>query len=625
MAETVYFDDVRRRLWRRFKAWSGCGLGLAGALGVPLVCLVLVIFADAPPPLAAFTAAVAIWYGARLFLRAQLLFKPEFTEAAGSATWAKRKDLVRAGLVGDNINRAIHPYIGQFVVWSWLRFRRVRYNVHYPGAIHILTVGPSESGKDTGLIACNVRDLRGMSKVVLDIKGEIAMRCANPLRKQGQQVVILNIMNLHALNPDGTPGKRPDLISQGYNALSGFTVAHPHCYEICRNNSAAMIVRRNGEHGHWDSRATALLTFCQLYMKWREYDGWLRDDKGQPRAATLADVFRMITAPYRYKGVQATNPDGSPILKADGTPDETKRDMRGIISLHDMIHDAMQFVDKDGKPLDKPGQPSRDTLRFAANAFYSENPTEEEVSGAIATASGQLEPLIGDAVRADMARHPKIWITDPKTKKRVQVDFDFKYLRDEPITVIVIVPFDYIHDLAIWTRLIITRAIKGIIKGTELPDVPSLLVINEAYAVGDLKVLFDALAAVRYAGLKIWTIFQDLDQVLRNFGSFGSFLTNAGVFNTFRVNERVTAEEVRWRLGIKTEVTETYSSAPKSDYQQRNKQRQGTGANLMNLETLTGLKNRESIAFVTGCKPIRLRTPVRLDGLDPFLEKKRAA
>ena len=621
MAETVYFDDVRRRVWRRFKAYAGCTLGAAGVLVVPFVCLVLVFFTSYSPPLLTALSTFTILYGVKTFLRSQLLFKPEFTEVAGSAQWAKLKDLKRAGLVGKHIDKRIHPYIGQFV-GSWLRLLllmpRARYNVHYPGAIHIITVGPSEVGKDTGLIAANVRDLVGMSKVVLDIKGEIAMRCAGPLRKQGQQVVIMNIMNLLV-------GKRPDLVSQGYNCLSGFTVADPHCYEICRDNSAAMIVRRNGEHGHWDARADALLTFCQLYMKWKEFEGRLHDAKGQPRTATLADVFRMLMAPYRYKGVQKTNPDGTPVTKPDGTVDDTQRDMRGIISLHDMIHDAMQFYDRDGKPLDKPGQPSRDTLRFAANSFYSENPTDEEISGSISTAAGQLAPLIGDAVRADMAKHPKIWITDPTTGKRVQVDFEFRHLRDEPITVIVIVPFEHIHNLAIWTRLIITRAIKGIIKGDELPDVPSLLIVNEAYSVGDLAVLRDALAAVRYAGLKIWTIWQDLDQVLRNFGSFGSFLTNAGVFNTYRTNERTTAEEVRWRLGIKTEVTEAYSSAPKSDTQQRNKTRQGTGGNLMNLEALTRLRNRESIAFVTACKPVRLRTPVNLKGLDPFLEKKKRA
>lgn len=607
MSDTqVYISDYFRQRWRRAKAHAGMQLGWVIGLGGPAAIIWWLTVHHAP---AGFflAAAVPAVYGFVIFARAQLGLKPEFSEAAGNASWAQHRDLKRAGLIGSKINRKIHPYVGQFVVWSWLQFRRVRYDVHYPGAIHWTMCGPTGCGKDTGLICWNIFALDGLSKVILDIKGEAAVRCAGPLRKKGQQVICLNLLNLHAAT-------RPDLASQGYNALEGFTVEHPNCYEMCKANSAAMIVRRDGESGHWDARAAALLTYCQLAMKWAEYDGQLKNAKGDRRSATLADVNQMLWAPYRYSGNKTEEP------KDGEQPKPPQPNKKKIISLHEMIHETMQWEDK-------PDEPSRETLRFAANAFYSENPSDEEISGAIATAKGQLEPLISDTVRADMHKHPLVWITDKKTGKRVRAPFRFEYLRDEVIVVFIILPFDQRNELAIWTRLILSRAIQGLIKGETAPDVDTLMVINEAHSVGNLKILEESLSAVRYAGLHIWTIWQHFEQILKNFGHIGEFMANAGVLNSYRVGERVTAEEIRWRLGTTTAVTESVSSAPNSDAKQRNKTRQGAGVNLMNLEDLTGLGKRETICFMPEYidKPIKLRTPLRLKGLDPFMEKKRAA
>lgn len=599
----VYLKDVLRQKKRLLIAYFGTRAGWAVGIIGTLAALGVMAW-NHWPPVFYLLALVPMGYGVYIYMEAQQFYKPEFSEAAGNATWVTRRELKHAGMIktwwgrGRRINPACHPYIGKFAAWSWWRFRTVWYNVYYPGKIHWTMCGPTGVGKDTGLICCNIRDLVRMSMVILDIKGEAAARCANWLRKLGYQVVILNVCNWLV-------NVRPDLVSQGYNCLADFTVEHPKCYEYCRMNSSAMIVRRNGESGHWDARAMALLTFCQLAVKWSEYLGRLLDENNQPckRSATLDDVNKMLWAPYRYKHKPGKN--------------------KPITSLHQIIHDAMTLEDQ-------PGQPPRETLRQAAAAFYSENLSDEEISGAINTAKGQLEPLLGETVKLDMRKHPLVWIDQRdakgrKTGKRIQVPFKFEYLRDEPIKVFVIVPFEEMYELAIWTRLVITKAIKGIVRGDRKPKVNTWLVINEAHAIGDLGVLRDALATVRYAGLRIWTIWQDFDQILKNFGSFGAFLTNAGVINTYRVGERTTAEEFRWRLGITTAITEAVSSAPKHDNQQRNKTRQGSGVNLMNLEKLTALSERETIAFVPEYlpgKPIKLHTPLRLSGLDAFMESE---
>jgi type IV secretory pathway TraG/TraD family ATPase VirD4 len=611
-------DDVARQVKRRI--WAHVGTKCGVCVGLCAIPLFLYFLYKQAPPIFFLLPALLVYSGVKIFAKAQLGFKPEFSEAAGSASWAKRRDLKRAGLIGRKINPTIHPYLGQFAMWSWLRWRTVFYDVHYPGAIHWTMCGPTGVGKDTGLICWNIRNLTRLSKVILDIKGEAAVRCARWCREHGQQVVILNLFNMHVTH-------RPDLVSQGYNCLEGFDVLHPRCYEFCKANSAAMIVRRDGESGHWDSRAEALLTFCQLAMKWAEFDGKLLDEQGNPcrRSANLADVQRMLWAPYRYGEKTKEQKDKDRYSKVKARRRSAKvdddDDKKKPMSLHQMIHDAMLWEDKAGEP-------SRETLRFAAAAYYSENISNEEISGSIATAQGQLEPLLSDSVRNDLMKHPmvSITITDPKTRKkqRVKVPFKFEYLRDEPIAVFVILPFEARKRLAIWTRLILTRAIDGITKGERRPKVHSWLVVNEAHSVGNLKVLEDAMSAVRYAGLHIWTIWQSFRQISKNFGDSSEFLSNSGVITSYRVGERETADEMHWRLGTTTEVTEAVSSSPRSDNDKRNKTRTGGGFSLMNREELTGLAPREVITFVSEYihknKPVRLRTPVRLDGLDPFME-----
>jgi type IV secretory pathway TraG/TraD family ATPase VirD4 len=415
------------------------------------------------------------------------------------------------------------------------------------------------------------------------------------LRQKGQQVVILNLFNIQT-------GRRPDLASQGYNCLAGFDVTHPDCYEILKSNSASMVLQRGGDHPHFDARAQALLTFGQYLVKWLEYDVKLLDKNGKScrRTGTLADVAEVLWSPY-------------------------KSEDENITSLHHITSSVMKWEDK-------PGEPSRRTIKLAAASFFNDIPSNEEIGGVLATAQGQLEPLISEAFHADISKHPEIEVTDCRTGKRIKVPFNFEYLRgneikgrkiDKPIAVFVIIPWRERSTHAIWTRLIIGRAIRELIKEDAKPRYRTLMIVNEAASLGKLDILNDALSAVRFAGLMICSIWQDMEQIRRNFGSLGNFLTNAGVIQSYRVNDKTTADEISWRLGIETAITTSRTVNAKASVGSGNQTRAAHGFNLMDPWKLVGLKKRETICFVPECTamPLRLHTPPRLRGLDPFLER----
>jgi type IV secretion system protein VirD4 len=267
-----------------------------------------------------------------------------FTSAPGTARIGKIKDLREAGLLHGT---AQDIYCGLLKTQGILLLKKQR--AFYHGDRHVITVGPSRSGKDTALLVPNLRHLH-RSVIVIDPKAELAAITANYRRKLGPVLII---------NPFGVLTKnRPDLKSCGFNPLVDLDAEDSRFFAKSMGLAEAMI-KIDSKDPHWARSARALA--CALIMRTK-----LREKKtGTP--ATIGKVNKLLTLPYR------------------GGKDCLEEVMREIATypFPDMAQLARKFVGEEG---DK----------------------SEEIRGIISTAHGQTAFLNDGTLVADLERHPTV-------------------------------------------------------------------------------------------------------------------------------------------------------------------------------------------------------------------------
>ena len=98
------------------------------------------------------------------------------------------------------------------------------------------------------------------------------------------------------------------------------------------------------------------------------------------------------------------------------------------------------------------------------------------------------------------------------------------------------------------------------------PAGPTLFLLDEFAALGRLEAVERAMGLMAGYGLQLWPILQDLSQLKGLYGpKANTFVANAGVLQTFGVNDLETAEWLSRSLGRETIATETRSQRAGDD------------------------------------------------------------
>lgn len=185
----------------------------------------------------------------------------------GSARWADKKDIKRAGLlVNDGV------FVG-----GWEDPKGRLHYLRHNGSEHILCIAPTRSGKGVCLVIPTL--LTWMhSCVITDLKGELWAYTAGWRSKYAGNKVLL-------FEPAAENG------SIGWNPMEEIRLETP--YEISdAQNLATMIVDPDGRglNDHWQKTAQALLVGCILHLLYKY--------KWDPRVdASLAGVDAMLANP----------------------------------------------------------------------------------------------------------------------------------------------------------------------------------------------------------------------------------------------------------------------------------------------------------------------------------------
>lgn len=190
-----------------------------------------------------------------LAVPAVLILKPKPKTLHGDATFARRDDIRRAGLLGED--GIIVGQLGQKFLM-------------YAGAMHAIVTAPTRSGKGVGIVMPNCLNWRE-SLVVLDTKQESFDFTSGYRAKYGQECFLFNPAardyRSHRWNPLGYISEDPNFRIDDIQKIAGF-----------------LFPDLDGQDPIWTSSGRSLMLGTVLY---------LLETPGKP--VTLGEVLRTVT------------------------------------------------------------------------------------------------------------------------------------------------------------------------------------------------------------------------------------------------------------------------------------------------------------------------------------------
>jgi len=159
---------------------------------------------------------------------------------------------------------------------------RVGEKITYTGTSHVLLFGATGRGKGTRFLVNDLLSSTGISKVVIDPKGELCAITADYRRTIGD-VVIVNPFNVLGLGSDG------------FDPMAALNPHSPTFYDDAAALGEALI-KIEGNDPHWGESAQGLLVALIMWEKIRNGD-----------KANLENVRTLLTEADRYERYKGTD------------------------------------------------------------------------------------------------------------------------------------------------------------------------------------------------------------------------------------------------------------------------------------------------------------------------------
>lgn len=179
----------------------------------------------------------------------------------------------------------------------------------------------------------------------------------------------------------------------------------------------------------------------------------------------------------------------------------------------------------------------------------------EAFSGILAQMANQIAGFAGDAGGSVWMtlRRSLNFLQSPRMTSALRPSnvVDFRRMKDEVITVFLVLPATRLTRYGRWLRLMVSIMIAALLDPRKPPH-PVLFLIDEASALGNLAVLSDGIALFRGYHLKLWLYWQSLDQMEAAYPHhWQTFLANS-IKQVFGVNDSHTAEYFSKYMGNMT-------------------------------------------------------------------------
>ena len=130
--------------------------------------------------------------------------------------------------------------------------------------------------------------------------------------------------------------------------------------------------------------------------------------------------------------------------------------------------------------------------------------------------------------------------------------FSLSDIKHKPCTVYLVLPPNLLDEHGRFLRLFVRSALNEMAKGGEGGH-ECLFLLDECYALGPITELVKSAGLLPGMGVKLWPIFQDLNQLIELYGqTAGTFFANADLWQFFAITDKDTLAFVSERFGVKT-------------------------------------------------------------------------
>ena len=127
---------------------------------------------------------------------------------------------------------------------------------------------------------------------------------------------------------------------------------------------------------------------------------------------------------------------------------------------------------------------------------------------------------------------------------------DLKSWKFGNCSVYLCLPAGRLHRHNRFFRLFLNRLLAAVEEETATPDIPALMLLDEMHVLGRMTQLETAAGLLAGFGVRIWSIWQDLNQLKHLYQArWETFMGNAGILQFFGMNDLTTLEYVSKRLG----------------------------------------------------------------------------
>ncbi len=218
---------------------------------------------------------------------------------------------------------------------------------------------------------------------------------------------------------------------------------------------------------------------------------------------------------------------------------------------------------------DKPEKRTLDTVRDLVSSRDSYNKAIE-IMQKVKSHGGVIQRL-GHAmtwhvdrelgsVLSNVQRHTE-FLDSPTIQRNVSAPSSFhpQWLRTGRVTIYLVLPHDKLVTLAPIMRVWVGVILRTITEGKPSERNPVLFLLDEAAHLGKMNVLENAVTLMRGMGIRLWFIFQSIQQLSVCYGDKAkTILDNIDTQQYFAVNSFEGAEEISKRIGDTTISISSY-------------------------------------------------------------------
>ena len=366
---------------------------------------------------------------------------------------------------------------------------RSPFRVRFGGPEHILTIGPTRSGKGRRLLAPELIHDTDRSIVVVDPKGELAKWTAAHRARFGDVFIVDPFAELEKTQGLSLP-------STGYNPMRWLDPESEDYIDDATVIAEAICPIESQREPHFEQGAQEIVAGLILYHRMINPDaklGDIRTDLGRTPAA-----WRNLLL-----------------------GDKLGRTKEGWPSVF-MVAD--EFLPP---------------LWTKLGELEAISPEDRELNGFIRSAKNQTRFLDSPPVSRDLGR--------------AGVDFSSLKQGDRPVTVYLVLPPVRLVTHAKWLRLVISGAIEALRKTTDRTGRPdALIILDEFPQLGRMQSVETGVQLNAGYGIKFWIVIQAISQLQSLYRDNWETFTSAGALTAYGPRDPTTAQYLTKLSGERT-------------------------------------------------------------------------